>query len=90
MSYPLYVKKVVSEVRFVKHPSKYQNENIVIDISTLPPCRSALLLQSKRVNYVVCVWKRSLEANFELPSISGHKWDKNANIYWIEEPFPKI
>ena len=31
-------KKDVSEVRFVKCYSKYQNENKVVDISTVSPC----------------------------------------------------
>ena len=31
-------KKDVNEVRFVKYYNKYQNENKVVDISTLLPC----------------------------------------------------
>ena len=63
-------KKDVNEVRSLKCHSKYQNENKIVDISTHPPCRTVLLLLCKRTNYVV--WKRSLEANFDLPSITDH------------------
>ena len=38
MLYLQYVKKDVNEVRFVKYPSKYQNENKVIDVSTIHCC----------------------------------------------------
>ena len=62
-----------NEVRFVKYRSKYQNENKIVDILTLASCRSVLLLHSKRANYVACVWKRSLETEFEIPSISDHE-----------------
>ena len=89
MLYLRYAKKDMNEAQFVKYRSKYQNENKIVDISDLPPCRSVLLLHSKRPNYVASVWKRSLEANFELPNISDHGWDKDANVYWIEELFPK-
>ena len=82
-------KNDVNEVRLVKYLGKCQNENEIVDISTLPPCRSVLLVHSERANYAGCVWKRSLEANFELTSISDHGWDINANFCWIEEPFPK-
>ena len=63
--------------------------NIIVHISTLLPCRSVLLLHRKRANYAACVWKRSLGENFELPSISDHGWDEDANICRTEEPFPK-
>ena len=82
-------KKDVNEVQFGQYRSKYQNENKIVDISTLPPCRSVLLLQSKRANYVACVWKRYLEINFELPSISDHGWDENANICCENENIPQ-
>ena len=43
MSYLQYAKKDVNKVRFVKYPSKYQNENKIIDISTIPRYRSVIL-----------------------------------------------
>ena len=43
MSYLQHAKKDVYEVRVVKYPSKYQNENKIIDISTIPRCRSGFL-----------------------------------------------
>ena len=77
----------MNEVRFVKYRSKYQNENKIVDISTLPPCRSVLLLHSKRANYITCVGKEALKQmlNFQVHQIT----DESVNICWIEEPFPK-
>ena len=81
--------KDMNEVRFEKYYDKYQNENKVFDISTLLPCRLVLFLHRKRANYFACILKRCFEASFELPSIADHAWDKNANICWIKESFPK-
>ena len=82
-------KKDANEVWFLKYYSKYQNENKIVDILSLLPCRSVLLLHSKRENYVWCLWKRCSKATFELPSKADHWWDQKANICWIKEPFPK-
>ena len=72
-----YVKKDMNEVRFVKYPTKYQNENKIIHIG-----REQIILFVSE--------KKGLEANFELLIVSDHGWDENANICWIEESFPKI
>ena len=82
----------MNEVRFIKYPTKYQNASKIIQILTIPCCRSELLYHNigkGRIMMFVSEKKR-LEANFELPSISGHGWDENANICWFEEPFLKI
>ena len=42
MLLPQYAKKDMNEVRFVKYPTKYQNENKIIHILTIPRCRSEL------------------------------------------------
>ena len=80
-------KKDVNEVRFVKYYSKYQNGNKVVHVSTLSPCWS--VVHSKRKNSFAGIWKRCLEASFEIPSIADHGWNQNANIWWIKEAFPK-
>ena len=36
-------KKDMNEVRFIKYPTKYQNANKIIQILTIPCCRSELL-----------------------------------------------
>lgn len=79
----------MNEICFMKYYSKYQNENKIGNISTLPLFRSLKLLHSMMTNYVLCIWKRCLELNFELPSIEDYRWNQNANIYCIEEPFTK-
>ena len=45
-------------------------------------------MHSKRVNSFAGIWKRCLEASFELSSIADHGCDQNANI-WIKELFPE-
>ena len=60
--------KDVSKVRFMKYHSKYQNENKIVDISSLPSCQS-VLSHSKRGNYVACIWKRYSEASFKLERV---------------------
>ena len=42
----------MNEVQFVK----YQNENKMVNIKTLPSCRWILLLHSKTANDVACIW----------------------------------
>lgn len=79
----------MNKICFVKYYSKYQNENKIGNISTLPLFRSLILLHSIMTNYVLCIWKRCSESNFELPSIEDYRWNQNANIYCIEEPFTK-
>ena len=90
MSYLRYAKKDVNEVRFVKCPSKCHNENKIIDISTIPRCRSVLLyynIARGRVMLFVSVkeaWQQIL--NFQV----YHGWDENANMSCIEEPLPQV
>ena len=71
-------KEDVNEVRFVKYYSKYQNGNKVAHVSTLSPCWS--VVHSKGKNSFAGIWKRCLEASFEIPSIADHGWNQNANI----------
>ena len=90
MSYLLFAKKRCEwSLVFFKYYSKYQNESKIVDILSLLPCRSVLLLHSKRENYVWCLWKHCSKATFELPSKPDHWWDQKANICSIKEPFPK-
>ena len=49
-------------------------------------------MRKKDVNeflFNACIWKRCLEASFELSRITDHGMDQNTNILWIKEPFPK-
>ena len=70
MLYLQYAKKDVNKVRFAKYSSKYQNENKINDISTIPRCRSVLLYHNiarGRIMFFVSgkeVWKQIL--NFQV------------------------
>ena len=48
--------KDLSEVSYTKHCNKYQNEYKIDDISTLPPCQSALLKVMMSVTYITLIW----------------------------------
>ena len=78
----------VNNVRYTKFKSKLQNENKIVDLSTLPPCRSVLSLHCKRANYVARIWKLCKSAHLQIPSIHNHGWNEYAKTCWIENPFP--
>ena len=83
-----YRNKSTNSVRFRIYEKKYNKENKVIDMATLPPCNSVLRLHILRSNMVAALWKRSMIANIEMPDITQHGWDVNGNINWVEEVFP--
>ena len=65
-----------------------------IDISLLPPCRTALRKHCQRVNYQAYIWKHCHTAEVNLPLPSGCGWKTNSSgqlvIDWIEDdPMPQ-
>ena len=61
------------------------------DLSLLPPCNSSLQLHIDRANYQTLVWKQSLNAYPELPSLeeSGWKFENDQlAIRWGYKMFP--
>ena len=80
--------KGVNEVRFVKYYSKCQDEKKLLTFQLF--CRTdQYCYYTARGQFFTCIWKRCLEASFELSSIADYGWDQDANICWIKEPFPK-
>ena len=67
---------------------KYAQENKVIDLSTLPPCRSVLKLHTERANTVAAIWKRPVIAVVEVPELTQCGWTREGEVRWIEEEFP--
>ena len=82
-----YRNKSTNSVRFRIYEKKYNKENKVIDMATLPPCNSVLRLHILRSNMVAALWKRSMIANIEILDITQHGWDVNGNMNWAEEVF---
>ena len=60
----------------------------IIDLSLLPPCKSVLLLHTKRANCVAKIWRCSNEAQLQVPDFKMHGWDANCKIKWLEKEFP--
>ena len=58
----------VNEGRYVK----FTSAKITPPPQKLPPTRDALLCHCKRVSFVTSMVKKSLEADFEMPSPNGH------------------
>jgi len=60
-----------------------------IDLSLLPPCRSALHMHILRSNYQAYIWKHSHKAMVEAPSPVGHGWKRmpsdGLDIEWTEK-----
>jgi hypothetical protein len=56
---------------------------------SLPPCQDALKKHIQRANYQAAVWRRTLEANPEIPSPEGRGWFVKAGhieIDWMSLP----
>ena len=78
----------VDQVRFQLFQKKLKRENKIIDLSLLPPCKSVLLLHTKRANCVAKIWRCSNEAQLQVPDFKMHGWDANCKIKWLEKEFP--
>ena len=60
----------------------------IIDLSLLPPCKSVLLLHTKRLNFLAKICRCSNEAQLQIPGIKMHGWDANCKIKLLEKEFP--
>jgi len=84
-----YKKKDINKVRKMMFDKKYTKEGKIIDLASLPPCRSVLYINSLRANYVAKIWKSSLTNQFIVPTIQDYGWEQNGEITWVQEMFPK-
>ena len=70
----------INKLRYDTFLKKYQDRNNVLnvsngtDMSLLPPCRSALEMHIRRVNYQVYIWVHAHENNPDLPDIEDSGW----------------
>ena len=78
----------VDQVCFQLFQKKLKREKKIIDLSLLPPCKSVLLLHTKRANCVAKIWRCSNEAQLQVPDFKMHGWDANCKIKWLEKEFP--
>ena len=84
-----YKKKDINKVRKMMFDKKYTKEGKIIDLASLPPCRSVLYLHSLKANYVAKMWKSSLSNRFDEPTIQDYGWEQNGEITWVQEMFPE-
>ena len=73
-------KRKVNEVRHQMFRRKYDNENKIVDLSSLPPCQSVLNLHTSRANFVAKVWKSAGVHQLEFPNLSAHGWTEMCEI----------
>ena len=82
-------KKTINEVRFDLFHQKYQNQNKIVDMSTLLPCERVLFLHVKRANYIASIWKKANVAKPVLSPITDNGWNEDGSLTWISEIFPE-
>ena len=78
-------KKTINEVRFDIFYQKYQNQNKIVDMSTLPTC--VLFLQVKRADYIASIWRKANVTKPVLPLFADHGWNENGSLTWTSEIF---
>lgn len=66
----------------------FRLKNSDMSSGPLPPCKDALQLHIKRVNYQVAIWRRSLKKSPTIPDATdGHGWkvdgDEQICSEWI-------
>ena len=83
-----YASDSVNEARFELFINKYVNENKIIDLSTLPPCRATVLLHIKRANYIAKIWKSYAQDGYDNGDVAEHGWFNDGQIQWVVDIFP--
>ena len=76
-------------VLFSPFDKKYQRENKVPDLASLPPCHQVFLLHALRSNYVAYMWRKSVPPIVALPDETDNGWLATGEINWIDEVFPE-
>ena len=81
----------VSKLRYDMFMKKFQLESLDAskgaDLRLLPPCREALKMHTKHVNYLARIWKLSHNQNPEMPSPLEHGWiiiNNKLEPQWVE------
>ena len=80
--------KDVNVVRFQIHSKKLRQENKVVDLATLPPCKSVLKLHILRANAVAKIWKCTNAPIINVPDLKDHGWNSDGEIQWLDDAFP--
>ena len=81
--------KRVNDVRSEIFEREHVNQRKVVDVSHLPPCRSTLLLHSKRANVIAKIWNSSHVPLLEERDFTHNGWNSLIEICWMDEAFPR-
>ena len=68
---------------------KHQNQDNMVDISTLWPCKQVFFLNVKRANYIALICKKANVAKPVLPRIPDHGWNEYGSLTWTSKIFPE-
>ena len=68
---------------------KHQNQDNMVDISTLWPCKQVFFLNVKRANYIALICKKTNVAKPVLPRIPDHGWNEYGSLTWTSKIFPE-
>ena len=80
--------KDVDSARYEMFDKKFQNENKVIDMSLLIPCKQVFMLRLSRANYYAAILKRTLSLHMDAPPSTEHAWNEDGTPIWTSEIFP--
>ena len=80
-------KKNINEVGFDFFYQKYQNQNKILVMSTLPLCEGVSFLHVERANYIASIWKKANVAKPALPPFTDNGWNKDGCLTWISDIF---
>ena len=68
---------------------KHEEENKLIDLWLIPPCKSSLRFQILWTNFVTSIWKNTHCATINTPDVTEHGWNADGTIELIQEAFLK-
>ena len=81
--------KSVDEARLQIFEKKLYRENKIVDMSSLPPCRSVLNLYAKRANAVAYLWRNSANPRVVSPPLEENGWFITGDIQWVVDVIPQ-
>ena len=67
----------------------YSREDKIIDLFSIPPCRSFLRLDSLSANAVAKIWNDADQRTVHLPDLTLHRWNQDFRIRWFDDAFPQ-
>ena len=67
----------------------FTRDEKITDLSSLPPCRSSLLLHIKRANLVARTWRQAAQPMIVQDDPTMHGWKDDFSCEWVSEAYPE-